>query len=431
MNIAQNTNAAKCPFGAKTVELDTMEGVKTALRSRAAFGDADVSSNNYLDPTEVGTINSEEFLIGILPMINGDPHRARRGLLNALVRPDQLVRFREDVVLPSVDRWLGRALVRGEDGSFSCDLAPVVEKVFLEFAAKIIGLRDIESVERMERLQACALPIFAGMSSGHFQDRERIIREAISAKEIFLREFYRPSFEAMRGDLDRVARGEMAEEDIPRNLLQMVATGANENYADEDLAVKEAILFFVASTGTSAQAVLNTIADLSNWFTAHPKDRELIDSMEFMSNALQETLRLKGPFVPYITRVASDEIPGPNGCPINAGDEIHAMLPTAGRDKTVFGEDADVFNPHRPKPDGYDRYGFSFGAGAHQCMGLRVVLGNDGKSGSHIHLLQRLFQADVKLDPRQTPQLLAMRGADNIPTYISFPIILSDWSAGR
>jgi cytochrome P450 len=430
MNMAHSATSGKCPFGAKTVELDKMDVLKSALRSKAAFGNADVSTNNYLTPTELGATNAEEFLTGILPMINGDPHRIRRGLLNALVRPEQLVRFREDVVLPSVDRWLGRALVREEDGSYSCDLAPVVEKVFLEFAAKIIGLRDIESVERMERLQACALPIFAGMSASHFENREKVTREAVAAKEILVKEFYRPSLEAMQADLERVARGELSEDSIPRNLLHLIATGANENYSDEDLAVKEAILFFVASTGTSAQAVLNTIADLSDWFKAHPEDRMLIDSMDFMSNALQETLRLKGPFVPYITRLASEEIPVPHGCPIQAGDEIHAMLPAAGRDASVFGEDADFFNPHRPTPDGYNRYGFAFGAGAHQCMGLRVVLGNDGKSGSHIHLLQRLFQAEIRLDPRQTPQLLAMRGSENIPTYMSFPILLSNWSAG-
>ncbi|MFX7853979.1 hypothetical protein ABTK08_20725, partial [Acinetobacter baumannii] len=85
---------------------------------------------------------------------------------------------------------------------------------------------------------------------------------------------------------------------------QMIATQAHETYADEDVGIKEAILFVVATTGTSVQAVLSTVEYLLDWFEKYPADRACIEDMEFVSNALQEALRLRAPFVPFLTRLA-------------------------------------------------------------------------------------------------------------------------------
>lgn len=74
-------------------------------------------------------------------------------LLNSLVRPEQLVRFREDIILPSVDRWMSRMVRQDAAGAYGCDLAGVVELIFLEFAAKIIGIEGVESEEGMARLR--------------------------------------------------------------------------------------------------------------------------------------------------------------------------------------------------------------------------------------------------------------------------------------
>ncbi|MFX6888040.1 hypothetical protein ABTH62_19515, partial [Acinetobacter baumannii] len=85
-------------------------------------------------------------------------------------------------------------------------------------------------------------------------------------------------------------------------------TQAHETYADEDVGIKEAILFFVATTGTSVQAVLSTVEYLLDWFEKYPADRACIEDMEFVSNALQEALRLRAPFVPFLTRLAVDDL---------------------------------------------------------------------------------------------------------------------------
>ena len=248
---------------------------------------------------------------------------------------------------------------------------------------------------------------------------------------MLVEEFYRPSLEYVRRQVARVAAGEIADESVPLSLLKMIVTGANPDYLDEEVAIREVILFFVATTGTSAQSVLSTIDYLSQWFEAHPEDRARIEDMEFISQALQEALRLRAPFVPYITRLAREDIEV-DDVKIKAGDEIHAWVARAGRDPAIFGSDSNDFNPLREIPDRISRYGLAFGTGAHQCLGLRAVLGNDGKSGSHMRMVQQLFRAGIRQNPDIPPQVLALKHdenqTDDIPTYITYPVILDNWS---
>lgn len=429
MDTEQQSSASQCPVS--RIKIDTLDAMQKVLRSKSVEENADVSADNYVCPNALAALNAREFQQGNLAMSNGEVHRQRRRLLNSLVRPEQLIRFREDIILPSVDRWMSRMVKPNTDGAFGCDLAGVVELIFLEFAAKIIGIEGVESEEGMARLRGCALPIFGGLSAAHFEDREAVMDAGIAAKKVFVEEFYRPSLEYTRLRLTKVESGDLTQDDVPLNLLQMIATQAHETYADEDVAIKEAILFFVATTGTSAQAVLSTVEYLLDWFEKHPEDRKFIEDMEFISNALQEALRLRAPFVPFITRLAVDDIDA-GDIQVRSGDEVQAWVARAGRDQAIFGDDANEFNPRRKVPEGISRYGLAFATGAHQCLGLRAVLGNDGKSGSHLRLVQGLFRAGIRRDPNAAAKTLPLKHSDDprdqIPTYISFPVILDHWS---
>lgn len=418
-----------CPMGASVVLIDKVDSLQRVLRSKGVENIADVSADNYRQRTELGDINVREFQDGNLSMLNGDAHRHRRKHLNALVRPDQLIRFREDVVVPSVERWLARSVTVHQDGTVRCDLSEVVERTFLEFTAKLIGLEDIETEERMTRLRSCCVPMFAGLSASHFADREAVTTAGLEAKKIFVDEYYRPAFDALQAKLAAAREAGSDTEDLENSLLFMIATGIDELYLDERNAIVEAILMFVATTGTSVQAVISTINELLDWFEQHPEDWAHVEDLDFLSAALQETLRLRAPFVSYLTRLAMEDFEV-NGCPIKAGDEIHALIPRAGRDEEVFGADAHQFNPRRDVPKGVNRYGLAFGGGPHQCLGLRVVLGNDGLGGSHIRLLQHFFKAGVRRSPDESPEILAMgemEVADNIPTYVSYPVVFTKW----
>ena len=44
-------------------------------------------------------------------------------------------------------------------------------------------------------------------------------------------------------------------------------------------------------------------------------------------------------------------------------------LATANRDPSIFGADADTFNPHRSLREGTPPWGLTFGIGVHTCLG--------------------------------------------------------------
>jgi hypothetical protein len=45
------------------------------------------------------------------------------------------------------------------------------------------------------------------------------------------------------------------------------------------------------------------------------------------------------------------------------------------RDRSVFGDDAEEFDPRRTTPDGVPGYGLSFGSGMHACIGQDLAAG--------------------------------------------------------
>jgi cytochrome P450 len=144
---------------------------------------------------------------------------------------------------------------------------------------------------------------------------------------------------------------------------------------------------------------------------------------------LQETLRLH-PIFPAFGRVALEDVTLSSGRTVRAGQWVAAFPGPSNRDRSVFGEDADEFNPDRPLAPNTQRYGTGFGAGSHQCLGLRVVLGNDGV-GSHAHVLRLLLEAGVRRDPDQVPR----KEPTERDTWEHYPVIFTklgelDWSRG-
>jgi cytochrome P450 len=171
---------------------------------------------------------------------------------------------------------------------------------------------------------------------------------------------------------------------------------------DEETAVGESVLMLIASIETSGLVITHAVDELSRWLTEHPEDVRLATELEFLSNVLQEALRLN-PVAPHLGRQALEDLQLSTGRVIKKGQWIAGINKLANTDEKVFGPDAKEFNPHRTLPLGVPRYGVGFGAGTHQCIGLRIVLGNTGV-GSHTHVLRELYIAGVEPDREHAPQ---------------------------
>jgi cytochrome P450 len=409
--------------------VNRLEDLSRLLRSRTAVAhSADLFAGRKNDEVN-GEINVREFLAASMMFTEGDSHRLRRKLLNPLVRADALHGIREDVVLPEADRLMRLWLAKPHaDGKYRMDLVEFLERVFIHFTGRLIGLIGLDSDERLELMRSFAGPLAAATSSAFLNDRDAVNKKARAIKRRYVEEFFEPSLRWHREMRVKIDAGEIADEDVPPSLLKLVAAGAAPEWADEASAVVESTLLFAASVGTSTQSIVHTIDFLQTWFAEHPEDIARRSDPTFLLRCLQETIRLRAPFSPYTTRLSLERHELSDGTVILPGQELHMEWVKANRDTKVFGPDAVGFNPNRATPtDGTPRYGLGFGLGVHQCYGLRVVVGNDGKGGAHVMLLKKLMDAGVRPDP-DNPSVGLEKDMDkfdveDIPRYTIYPAI--------
>src|SRR5262249_19117062 len=153
-----------------------------------------------------------------------------------------------------------------------------------------------------------------------------------------------------------------------------------------------------ASVETSSALITSAVDELLRWLDGHPEDLAKLDDLEFLARVVQETLRIRPSSLPFFERQAVYEVTlATSGKVIEQGERVAVVMRSANLDTSVFGADAAEFNPHRQLPATVPRYGISFGAGQHQCLGLRVILGNDGV-GSQAHILRTYLAAGVLPD---------------------------------
>jgi cytochrome P450 len=204
------------------------------------------------------------------------------------------------------------------------------------------------------------------------------------------------------------------------DLISLLAAQVDPHWSDEDLAVREAFTsVFAAGVNSSSTMMTNSLDELAEWLPAHAEQAERLDDLEFLARVIQETLRLH-PTPPAFGRLALEDVVLSDGRLIPEGQWVALFPTTANRDRRAFGPDPDRFDPDRVLPPTVARYGTSFGGGSHQCLGLRVVLGNDGV-GSHAHVLRIMLRAGVQRDLARP----ATREASERGHWDTYPVVFT------
>ena len=181
-----------------------------------------------------------------------------------------------------------------------------------------------------------------------------------------------------------------------------------------DVVLRETCFFLLAGAHTSATAFVRT---LHNVFRLGETDPTRWGSMSLDLGSLQrcvhETIRLQ-PSSPVAMRWALGDLELGSGTRVREGDKVVIDLMAANRDRAVFGDDAETFDPMRPLPDGVAPWGLSFGLGMHACIGQHLAAGVDamGQLPDEDHLyglvavaVGAVIAAGGKPDPNQPPQL--------------------------
>jgi cytochrome P450 len=108
-----------------------------------------------------------------------------------------------------------------------------------------------------------------------------------------------------------------------------------------------------------------------------------------------------------------------SGRRLEAGQMIAIRAGEAARDPSIFGEDADRFNPRRQVVPGVYPFGLAFASGRHMCFGLPLVVGSGGVDGMLVHTLKALYGAGMRADSEREPRLVDGLAQDR---FDSFPV---------
>lgn len=377
--------AATISERARLVEVTAYAEVREALRAsdRLAVVIDDASA-----PVRGGTVLR----------IDGEAHTKRRRVLNQLVLRDGHTLLREETLAPAMERNL--ATLRFDGGVARFDLVELCNRTLVEVVAALIGFDVTGRLEELVRLQS-AFEEFARLRTqlgsaappnpDGVEGLRRAAARATKAKQELVERFYLP------------ALAERTASSAPvRDFISLVAAHADPAFdADPDLPVRHAIIDMLhAGVGTSVGAIVQTVDELERYFVERPEERALATDPEFLRGAVHETLRLHAAN-PAEVRCAVVDVTLSAGTRVGAGQYAALRTGIANRDPSVFGPDADRFDPRRVVPPATYPYGLAFGSGPHMCYGLPLALGNDTVDGNLVRFVGRLFAAGIRKDPEQ------------------------------
>lgn len=172
---------------------------------------------------------------------------------------------------------------------------------------------------------------------------------------------------------------------------------ADRTRLDEDELVGTAVLLLMAGH----EATVNVVGNGVHALLRHPDQwLRLLDDPGLVGTAVEELIRFDAPLQLFERTAVVDTTIA--GHVVPAGTRIATLLGAAGRDPSVFGDDADCLDVGRsPNPH------LGFGAGVHYCLGAplaRLEIAEVLRA-----LLERLPDAAVDGEPVRRPRFV-MRG---------------------
>ena len=348
-----------------------------------------------------GREHTRPFLLRTIGLTEGAEHLDRRRLEAPLFRSGLLGTRHAQTVNAAIDSLMQPLF--GSKQTARSDLVQLVLSIESLIMARFVGIElPADELSAVEDLVPRMRHVNDGQSlvwsrNDPVEDAWRVRRELVAFTERYLM----PAIE--RAVRDRGAKS-------PETVIETLAEAYDPTTWDGELICREAWTYMAAGVQTSTYAILDALALLMNWLGSNPQDRSRVldPSSDFLSRVVSESLRLNVPN-PAIFRIALRPGLTTGGLPYEEGQEFALYTGIADRDTTVFGPDADEFNPDRELPEGVPAWGFAFGHGHHACIGRPLALGRPVPraeslfEGSTVSILRALVTHDVSYVPGDAP----------------------------
>lgn len=393
--------------------------VSTYERAREAYRSKHLRQALY----DAGDVIMADVIVNL----HGDDHRARRRLENRLYRRDTFAHYERDLFPAIIDDTLRPHLAAGQ-----AELVSLGHELMMNLAALTAGIdRPLGTPEETFRLHAYLMTFIEGATLAHYTgDRDTKRAEVQDALDAFDAEFLQPSIERRRGLIAEHETGALDEGELPRDVLCVLLRNIDALHLPSDAVRREIAFYLLAGAHTSATAFTRVTHQMLDWLDAHPGDAERVRSDRlFVQRCTHETVRLQ-PSSPVAMRWALEDVDLGDGVRAAKGDKVVIDLLAVNRDRSVFGDDAETFDPLRTLPPGVAPYGLSFGLGMHACIGQDMAAGLLAADGADLddHLfglvpqaVQWLFDHGCRRDPDDAPE---MDASTTRPYFGRYPVLL-------
>lgn len=339
--------------------------------------------------------------------LHGEEHREKRRVVQSLFTREFFRQYQNRVFPKALAETLAPAVAAGGG-----DLSRFAYRVLVNLVADAAGLDRDGSEAQTDRIQTIIgklgkAPTIGQMLSG---SRDAAVAEIAEALEMFKAEFFLHSAERRRDLIARRATDPSIE--LPRDMLTCMLV-AYEGRVEDDQLVRDTAFFILAGAFTQANALQNVVWEILTWCRARPEARaQLLAEPETLQKFIWEALRLH-PASPVARRKALCPMHLPDRTEVAERDVVDINIAVANRDPSVFGADADAFNPYRPLRGRVQLYGMTFGAGMHACVGRILAAGMPMALGSAedeetehgtLHMVTHaLLAAGIDFDPARPP----------------------------
>ena len=363
----------------------------------------------------------------VLVNLHGDEHRTRRAIETKVFRRDFFQWYETQVFPATLRETLAPYLASGKT-----DLVDFGFRVMMNLTADFAGVdRPARTPDETARLLRILRTFGKAATLGQALGDRAVIRAEIrQALDEFDSDFFQPSMARRRALLAQFQRGEIGEDQLPRDVLVDLLRAESEMPIAPEVLMKEIGFFLLAGAFTTIHTLTHAMHEVFTWSAAHPQDaRRYVDDALFLQKAIHESMRLH-PSSPTAGRRPTGPVHLPGGQEVGTDDLISIDLMAANRDPAIFGDDAAEYNPHRPAPRGASPYGLSFGMGMHSCIGLNLAAGMlpraDTAPGPHqlgtVTLIAKaLVEHGARPDPAQ-PGVVDRSTLRN--NWSSYPILL-------
>lgn len=363
-----------------------------------------------------------EVIMGdVLVNLHGAEHRDRRRLENRLFRRETFELYENTLFPPIIAATLGPHLEAGR-----AELVDLGHQMMMNLAAGTAGVdRPLGTPEETHRLYDYLMRFIEGATLAHYTGDRDVKRAEVAAKLAeFDQEFVVPSLARRAGLRDSGV-------ELPKDVMSVLLANEDQLHLPHEVLVREVAFYLLAGAHTSATAFTRVIHNMFKWIESHPEDADLAKTDgSFVQRCTHETIRLQ-PSSPVAMRWALADMTLKSGRRIPQGAKVVIDLLSVNRDRSVFGDDAEDFNPRRTPPDGVPLYGLSFGSGMHACIGQDLAAGStwvDQVGDDHLFGLvpcavQALFDHGVRPDPNDPP---VMDESTTRPYFGRYPVVFTD-----